>query len=67
MCDTGAELDVVFAQPEFQHRQQSSTNGLTRQDTRNAMKEQNMTEKQESDATLPRFTCRLRQSGQGSA
>jgi hypothetical protein len=59
MCDAGAERDVVFAQPGFQHHQQSSTNGLARQDTHNAIKEQNMTEKQESDATLSRFTCRL--------
>jgi hypothetical protein len=31
MSDAGAELGLVFAQPGFQHRKQSSTNGLTRQ------------------------------------
>jgi len=29
--DGGAERDLVFAPPGFQHRQESSTNGLARQ------------------------------------
>jgi hypothetical protein len=49
MCSAGAERDVVFAQPGFQHRQQSSTNGLTRQHIQNATKQENMPEKRESD------------------
>jgi hypothetical protein len=49
MCSAGAELDVVFAQPGCQHHQHSSTNGLARQDTQNATKDEKMTEKRESD------------------
>jgi hypothetical protein len=49
MCDDGAELDAGFAQPGFQHRQQSSTNGLVCQDKQNATKEEKMHEKGESD------------------
>jgi hypothetical protein len=52
MSGGGAELDASFAQPGFQHRPQSSTNGLARQDNQNATKEEDMTENQESDATL---------------
>jgi EmrB/QacA subfamily drug resistance transporter len=52
MSDAGAERDGIFAPPGFQHRQQSSTNGLSRQDTHNATKEQTMPEKQESVFTL---------------
>jgi hypothetical protein len=48
MGDAGAELGVVFAQPGFQHRHQSSTNGLARQHQQSATTEENMTEKQES-------------------
>jgi NAD(P)-dependent dehydrogenase (short-subunit alcohol dehydrogenase family) len=51
MCGAGAELNVVFAQPGFQHHQHSSTNGLDRQHEPNATKEEKMTEKQESDIT----------------
>jgi hypothetical protein len=52
MGDTGAERGVVFAPPGFQHRQQSSTNGLARQDWQNATTEETMPEKQESVFTL---------------
>jgi hypothetical protein len=55
MCGAGAERDVVSAQPGFQHRQQSSTNGLVRQGKQNATKEEKMTEKQESVFTLNAF------------
>jgi hypothetical protein len=44
MIGVGAEQGLVFAQPGFQHRQQSSTNGLARQDCQNATKEQTLTE-----------------------
>jgi hypothetical protein len=53
MCGAGAERDVVSAQPGFQHRPHSSTNGLVRQGKQNATKEEKMTEKQESVFTLP--------------
>jgi hypothetical protein len=43
MCSAETELDLVFAQPGFQHRQQSSTNGLARQGKQNATKEEKMT------------------------
>ena len=43
MYGVGAELGLVFAQPGFQHRQHSSTNGLTRQHEQNATKEEKMT------------------------
>jgi hypothetical protein len=49
MCGSGAELDEVLAQPGFQHRQQSSTNGLACQDKQHATKEEKMPEKRESD------------------
>jgi hypothetical protein len=52
MSDVGAELDLDSAQPGCQHQKQSRTNDLARQDTHNATKEERMTEKQESDATL---------------
>jgi hypothetical protein len=52
MGDAGAELNLFLAQPGFQHQQQSSTNGLARQDERNATNDEKVTEKQESDATL---------------
>ena len=54
MTGAGAELDVVFAQPGFQHRQHSSTNGLAGQHEPNATKGQKMTEKQE-EITLQVF------------
>jgi hypothetical protein len=52
MSGAGAELDVVLVQPGCQHRQQSSTNGLARQDKQNAIQGKTMTEKQESIVTL---------------
>jgi hypothetical protein len=45
MIGAGAELDLVFAQPGFQHRQHSSTNGLDRQHKQNATKEEKMPQK----------------------
>jgi hypothetical protein len=36
MIGGGAERDVEFAPPGFQHRQQSSTNGLARQQKQHA-------------------------------
>jgi hypothetical protein len=52
MSGAGAERGMVFAQPGFQHRQQSSTNGLVRQHGHNATKEETMTEQKGSDNTL---------------
>jgi hypothetical protein len=52
MIGAGAELNLVLAQPGFQHQQQSSTNGLARQDKQNATTGEKISEKQESVFTL---------------
>jgi hypothetical protein len=52
MYGGGAELGLVFAQPGFQHRQQSRTNGLARQGKQNATTEENIKRKQGSVFTL---------------
>jgi hypothetical protein len=65
MSGAGAELGVVFAPPGFQHRKQSSTNGLLRQDTQNATKEETMPEKQKLVFT-PQATVRMTVSLTGS-
>ena len=52
MSGGGAKLDVVLVQPGFQHRQQSSTDGLARQHEHNATKEETITEQKGSDNTL---------------
>jgi hypothetical protein len=44
MSGARAELGQVFAQPGFQHHQQSSTNDLARQDCENASEDERMTE-----------------------
>jgi hypothetical protein len=49
MGGAGAELNLFLAQPGFQHRQQSSTNGLARRHESNAVKEETVPEKQGSD------------------
>jgi hypothetical protein len=53
MGDAGVELGLVFVQPGFQHRQQSGTNDLVRQDKHNAAKEETITEQEGLDNSLP--------------
>jgi hypothetical protein len=43
----------VFAQPGFQHRPQSSTNGLARQNNQNATNDEKMTEMPDQISSLP--------------